>query len=246
MNKLLTFPGLQPIYLGDIDFLQESVRESFTLLLRGLTGQEKPNCILVQPTAAADGVICIDGEIMPCKSYVGTINQKLSYKVESSYAGERTFKDGTVNKCLETRYAIGYNAPLDAPSFPDFTELLFSSVKLRSGINTNDSVTRSIQIKYAYIGNLYHIEGRVGFLTPNDALSFLVQDMVLDIPGSFASTNSPVYFTMTADIDGTLVSIPAKLVLTYKDIVSCYATITIHPTPIEIGSTASFSFTLTK
>ena len=61
MNKLLTFPGLQPIYLGDFDFLQQSVNDAFLLLLKGLTGQDNPKCILKAATPEKDGAICFNG-----------------------------------------------------------------------------------------------------------------------------------------------------------------------------------------
>ena len=67
MNKLLTFPGLQPIYLGDFDFLQQSVNDAFLQLLKGLTGQDNPKCILKAATPEKDGAICFDGEILPLK-----------------------------------------------------------------------------------------------------------------------------------------------------------------------------------
>ena len=246
MNKLLTFPGLQLIYLGDIDFMQESVRESFALLLRGLTGQEKPDCMLIEPTPDADGVICIEGEIMPCKFYNGSVSQKLSYRVESQYAGDRTFKDGTNHLCHETRYAVGYNAPLlGSPGFPAFSDLLFSSVKMRTGVNAVTNDNAKVQIDYAFLGDLYHIDGKVDILDDVADLQIIVEDMKLGIPGSLAE-NSPKYFAMTAEIDGVLVNIPAKMNLTYNDASSCLVKITINKTAFKMDSSASFSFTLTK
>lgn len=246
MNKYLTFTGLQPVYLGDIDFLQESVRESFALLLRGLTGQEKPDCMLIEPTPDADGVICIEGEIMPCKFYNGSVSQKLSYRVESQYAGDRTFKDGTNHLCHETRYAVGYNAPLlGSPGFPAFSDLLFASVKMRTGGNAVTNGNVKVQIDYAFLGEAYHINGKVDILDAVTDLQIIVEDMKLGIPGSLAK-NSPTYFTMALEIAGGLSSIPAKMNLTYNDASSCLVTITINKKSFITTLSASFSFTLTK
>ena len=126
MNKFLTFPGLQPVYLGDIDFLQESVRSAFLMLLRGLTGQVNPRCIIAYPTQTTDGVICFDGEILPLKWYGAT--NALCFRVESEFVGERTFKSGESHKCYEQRYVIGYSGTVDSPNasknFPTLPTLL--------------------------------------------------------------------------------------------------------------------------
>ena len=38
MNKFLTFQGEQPIYLGDIDFMQDNSRAAILYVLKGITG----------------------------------------------------------------------------------------------------------------------------------------------------------------------------------------------------------------
>ena len=36
MNKFLTFPGKQPVYLGDIDFMQSAVGSAFENLMKAI------------------------------------------------------------------------------------------------------------------------------------------------------------------------------------------------------------------
>ena len=251
MNRLMTFPGLQPIYLGDIDFLQDSVKEAFTMLLRGLTGQEKPKCILVPATREKDGVICFDGEIMPYKGYFSPIQGTLCYKVESSYSGERTFKNGTMQQCYENRYVVGYpdpsvGMPLEyaASNFPSFAELLLNSVpKLQHGENTYKGDGLSCNIKYSYMGDLYHVEGTV-VVEDAQEVSKLAENLLLNIPGS-AAMDGDRFFVMTAEINGVLVNIPAKMTLTYDTATSCLATVSINKTSFLSDSFGSFAFTIT-
>ena len=58
MDKYLTFPGRQPVYLGDIDFMQDAVRDTFAQLLKGYTGLATPTAILhgVVVTSAPDSI----------------------------------------------------------------------------------------------------------------------------------------------------------------------------------------------
>jgi len=114
MNKFLTFEGQQPLYLGDIDFAAEAVRDAFKQLLKGLTGSDGANAILRGVNASAHnqnvtfsaGIVSIDGEILPVEANVG-INGSLSdtfyLRVKSTYGGSRTFMDGNTHDCWETR-----------------------------------------------------------------------------------------------------------------------------------------------
>lgn len=106
MNKFLTFEGQQPIYLGDIDFMQEAVRDGFAHLARVITGQDKPTCILIgcNPTVdgTSDGILCIEGEILPAGAselFAG------HYEIMTMQGGERRFKDNLMHYCWEIRFA---------------------------------------------------------------------------------------------------------------------------------------------
>lgn len=130
MNKILTFQGQQPLYLGDIDFASAAVRDAFKQLLKGLTGDDSANAILQGVVGLAGsssvtfskGVVSIDGEILPVE--VSTVSGYLSdtfyLRIKSAYSGARTFKDGESHQCWETRTVEVTRDETDYPlaSFP--------------------------------------------------------------------------------------------------------------------------------
>lgn len=115
MNKFLTFQGKQPLYLGDIDFASDAIRTTFAQLLCGLLGTDSPNAILYgveliqndQLIQFSDGVVCIDGEILPVEvstaGTAGSISGPFYFRIKSTYGGGRTFEDGGQHDCWETR-----------------------------------------------------------------------------------------------------------------------------------------------
>ena len=115
MDKYLTFPGRQPVFLGDIDFMQDAVRDTFAQLLKGYTGLATPTAILhgVVVTSAPDsiswtaGVVCLDGEILPVPS--GAISNgnggPYYFNIVTEHSGEREMGDGIIRPCLQERYA---------------------------------------------------------------------------------------------------------------------------------------------
>ena len=114
MNKFLTYQGQQPLYLGDIDFASEAVRDAFAQLLKGLTGDDNANAILRGVHAAARtshvtfsaGVVSIGGEILPVEANAGisgSISDTFYLRIKSTYGGSRTFMDGNSHDCWETR-----------------------------------------------------------------------------------------------------------------------------------------------
>ena len=118
MNKLLTFNGTQPIYLGDINFAQASAGEMYTLLARALMGAESNsmNAILQgvdisYPSAGvvqiSSDIVVINGEVLPVEggSISAASTGPLYVHVSSVLSGSRTFKDGTSHDCYETRKA---------------------------------------------------------------------------------------------------------------------------------------------
>ena len=118
MNKLLTYAGTQPIYLGDIDFLQDAASAVFVNLAKALLNTaDAPNAILQGVTLSypttgtvswSGGVVVIDGEILPVDP--GTISvdaaDSLYFHVSSTLSGARTFKDGQSHQCYDTRKAV--------------------------------------------------------------------------------------------------------------------------------------------
>lgn len=122
MNKLLTYAGQQPVYLGDIDFMQDASKNVFTYLARALmsSGSDSLNAILQGVNISIDtsggavvfswtsGVVVIAGEILPIAagSVTGTASSILYFHVNSVKSGARTFKDGVSRSCWDTRTAI--------------------------------------------------------------------------------------------------------------------------------------------
>lgn len=121
MNRLLTYAGQQPIYLGDIDFLQDSAGSMLTCLARALMNQESDslNAILqgvvfsqiisqtVNHYQWTAGVVVINGEILPIQAGSVRANPGVSlyFHVEEEQTGTRTFKDGEEHACWATRTA---------------------------------------------------------------------------------------------------------------------------------------------
>lgn len=245
MNKFLTFPGLQPVYLGDIDFLQESVRSAFLMLLKGLTGQEKPNCILKRATAEVDGVICLDGEIMPYKAYTGGWLGNKTYEVVSSFDGERSFKDGETHACYETRYAqekLGGEVDVST-----FDTLLFSRIKAEQVAENNNTETIFRVARYTELGNSVTVQNTFEFLA-EDTVEYLCQSEVMSRLDSSTISQSPMYCTFVAESNGALISVPAKVTLgpsdTYPGAVAM--TVKINQTKFPAGAKGQLSFTVVK
>ena len=117
MNKYLTYAGKQPVYLGDINFMQDAVGATFAQLLRGVLNSSDNSmnailqgCVLTHSggtTSWTAGVVVLGGEVLPIQagSVSGNINS-LYFHVSSSLSGQRTFGDGSSHECFETRSAI--------------------------------------------------------------------------------------------------------------------------------------------
>ena len=113
MNKFLTFQGQQPLYLGDVDFASQAIRDAFKMVLQGLTGSSDANAILrgVVPDVRSStvffsaGVVSIEGEILPVEAsaVTGTLSDTFYLKINSTLGGSRVFKDGETHSCWETR-----------------------------------------------------------------------------------------------------------------------------------------------
>ena len=113
MNKFLTFQGQQPLYLGDVDFASQAIRDAFKQLLKGLTGNDDANAILrgVVPDVRSStvffsaGFVSIEGVILPVEAsaVTGTLSDTFYLKINSTLGGSRVFKDGETHSCWETR-----------------------------------------------------------------------------------------------------------------------------------------------
>lgn len=124
MNKFLTFYGLQPVYLGDIDFMQTAVGEAFANLLKHVTGRSDANGILSGVVISylnnsatwTAGVVSLGGEILPVEEgVIGNVTGGLYFEVVSTTDGSRTFGNGETHDCWETRKATLTTTETDYP-----------------------------------------------------------------------------------------------------------------------------------
>ena len=249
MNKYLTFAGLQPVYLGDVDFLQEATRNALSLILQGLTGTEKPNCILVQPTQNKEGVVCVDGEILPYRYGQKSATSSVAVRVISEYGGERMFKNGETHACHETRYAQNEAASSSDPyyisKFTDLTKLMVT----RFAYQKTRELVRFDETQIAFItttlgSNRCQVDVEMEQVDDTaQKLKELIANVSVALPGQFAGT---YYAVMSAEIEGTLKLLPAKVECVYESAQRCKATITIPETQISVRSKGLISLTITK
>lgn len=112
MDKFLTKSGGLPVWLNDIDFMQESVRKSMSDLLKGLSGMDTPTCIVsgchTIDTGISAGIVCVDGEILPVSESSVNPNSAMLV-VSSTVSGTRKLKNGETVECYEHRYAQWVN-----------------------------------------------------------------------------------------------------------------------------------------
>lgn len=246
MNRLLTFSGLQPIYLGDIDFLQDSVKESFVQLLKGLTGEDDPSCVLVKATAEKDGVICLNGEIMPLKAATGSGFGSLGYRIESTFSGRRQFKNGEEHDCHEVRYAQAYYA-IGVTSIPNFMDLLMSRLTARrstSIFSADDTVAATRAVSYSRLGTCILFEINVTFTEESTVTNIFTNAQVV-IPSAIVG-QGPKYANFVAEVGGNLVNIPAKITFATNEgrPTDSFVTVKIPSTKFLEGSTGMISLML--
>jgi len=115
MDKYLTFPGKQPVFLGDIDFMQDAVSDAFAQLLKGYTGLDSPTAILHGIVTSEGsgvfswtaGVVCLAGEILPVPSgsISGGNGGPYYFSIVTEHSGEREMGDGIIRPVLQSRHA---------------------------------------------------------------------------------------------------------------------------------------------
>jgi len=124
MNKFLTFPGKQPVYLGDINFMQSAVGSAFVNLMKAWIGDDDANAILTGCEIATRnnlvywtaGVVAVEGEILPVAAgSFASQGGQLYIDIVSSTDGSREFGDGSEHDCWEIRVATFTEAVTDYP-----------------------------------------------------------------------------------------------------------------------------------
>lgn len=158
MNRLLTFAGQQPLYLGDIDFMQDAVMGALKNLVISLTGSAEGNAVLsgLEVSYSAGtlswtaGIVAVDGEILPVAAgdMAGSESSELYVKVVSELSGERTFKDGQSHKCWDQRSATLTTSPTSY-KLSDFKSVSAAS---EATLYSFDGVT-NINDNYARLAN---------------------------------------------------------------------------------------------
>ena len=124
MDKFLTFPGKQPVYLGDIDFMQSAVGSAFVNLMKAWIGDDDANAILTGCEISAQnnlvywtaGVVAVEGEILPVAAgSLASQGGQLYIDIVSSTDGSREFGDGSEHDCWEIRVATFTETVTDYP-----------------------------------------------------------------------------------------------------------------------------------
>lgn len=158
MNKFLTFAGTQPVYLGDIDFMQAAAAnavkqlgrslmdadsDTFNAILQGVELQWNSSTLTITP-----GVVVLNGELLPFEGVTLEAPVSLYFHLESTLSGERTFKDGDSHKCHETRKAIVNTTSTDGISFYDVPRLHKLDDRTYNGSIIVGSIATSAKLKY--------------------------------------------------------------------------------------------------
>ena len=203
MNKYLTFAGQQPVYLGDIDFMQTAVGQAFANLLQHITGRSDANGILsgceisfaLNTVSWTDGVVALGGEILPISAglLIFTPGDDLYFDIVSTTSGGRTFGDGNSHDCFETRVATITNV---ATSFPlsDVPRIKSRTVP-EADVFSFDGVTNLYDryAKLVYAGGAFHLMLRIK--APNASVTNLFSGTVSNLPqellDKFSANNAP-------------------------------------------------------
>lgn len=115
MDKLQIYEGDMPIWLDDFNWIDKGIRDTFTRLAMSFTGTR--NAILSgfevstqgSQTTWTEGVLLIDGEILPVDSGSLSLSPESLYiNISQTYntAGDRTFRDGQQHSCYAVRKAV--------------------------------------------------------------------------------------------------------------------------------------------
>ena len=213
MNKLLTYQGAQPVYLGDIDFMQDAAGAGFLMLAKAFTGEsgDTQNAILQgveitrvssTQTHVSAGVVLLNGELLPVEEATINVSWRapLYFHVDSVLSSERTFKDGSSHKCHDTRSAYVNGASSDGIALayvPRIAHLLENHVYEASAVSGNATEGKLI------------IKNGIWFM-----------DIELDIPQDFTSPTlgsasfSGISFEHMNSLEEITFAAPAVLLLT--------------------------------
>ena len=196
MNKLLTYAGIQPIYLGDIDFTQNAVSDALKNIAKALVNlsSDTPDAILqgveiTRPTSGtlawSAGVVVLSGEILPIAA--GTITaddpSDLYFHVVSVLSGARTFKDGVSRQCYDTRSATLTTESTDGVQLTSLVKLHeidyaeYSPVSLPAGVSA---------AKLAYKKGFWGVDISVSSIGTYTLLFNIDTELLSKLPDTFS------------------------------------------------------------
>ena len=184
MDKFITHAGQQPIFLGDIDFFDKTVRDAFSKTIKAMTRGE--DCAILwgcernQSSSAGrinlqwtDGIVMLSGEILPIEAGTasGTAQNGFNFIVETSYdeTGRRQMRTGNEVDCYEIRKAtiVGYTvlpeehwAVSSVKTLDDINSRFVASVcdKVLAEYNSVDDWTK-INVRLYKSGSSYYLSG---------------------------------------------------------------------------------------
>lgn len=190
MNRYLTYAGQQPVYLGDINFMQDAVRGGFTQLARAImnSGSDTMNAILQgiefsressSSVSWTAGIVMLNGELFAVAAGTASVEESdpLYFNVNVSLSGARTFKDGQTHGCFQIR-----TATID--DYQDDGGVDVSTVdRLHVAAEVDDRI---------YEGSLDGGYATSARLVRRSGIWFI--DIPMEVPSSSDSTLADVYF----------------------------------------------------
>jgi len=232
MDKYLTYPGKQPVYLGDVDFLQTSVAGAMKELLRAYIGDNSGNAILLgcefsyahNQISWTSGIVAINGEVLAIQA--GTLSGEGTnyFEVISSLGGARTFGDGQQHDCFEYRQATisKTNTGYGVATFPRIASRDTQFAKIFGFYGISNTPTSYARL--AFCGGAWHLSLRMAamdsasttiFEGTTDALPDVLVQLFqqANAPGSMLisvrsvlSTSSTIVATLSWSISGKKVT----------------------------------------
>lgn len=214
MDKFLTYPGKQPVYLGDIDFMQTAARTALQNLMKAYTGRSDANAILygVDITYANNaitwtaGVVSIGGEILPIAA--GTVGGETGpgyFSIISVSGGPRTFGDGNQHDCWETRSATITKTTTDYPvaSFKRVSPVDTAEARVHEFDGSTNLIDRYARL--ANCGGAFVLSLRRPAQTEASATLFQgdVSDLTEGELAKFSATNAPTKMMAMYVVDPT-------------------------------------------
>ncbi len=195
MDKFLTFEGQQPIYLGDIEFLQNASLKTLKTFFQGLA--DSPKIRVKDATPTSSGVVIIDGEVLELRDERSGNEVSSSIVIKSTYSGGRTLKNGSYCQCYEERYAalVGDSSGYSAADFVDIQDVLRSNIKSTGG-RANDYTSdgnMNIRVALKQILNdvfcvVIELEGQASGTTSGKIFEGTYYTQQKPVPGTYFGT----------------------------------------------------------